>query len=64
MKSLYRSGRYLTRCVAAVLIVQMQTESNSTDDASIPTQALPDTKRQPGVEQKYADGGFKSQPWM
>ena len=42
------------------LIVKMQTESNSTDDASMLAEALPDLKERTDVNEMNTDGGYNS----
>lgn len=40
------------------LIVKVQTESNTTDDAAMLNEALPDLKKRTDVEQMHTDGGY------
>ena len=42
------------------LIVKVQTESNSTDDASMLAEALPGLKERTDVDQMHTDGGYNS----
>lgn len=42
------------------LIVQVQTESNNTDDAAMLAEALPSLKERTGVDELHTDGGYNS----